>query len=115
HHRRAEAAMTIAAHREPLPFDFGELTIAGDRVVEYREKPVRHPLASSGTYVLSHAAVECIERNESLGAPALFERVNRRGLRVAAYEHDGLWIDVNDRVSVERAEILLASRDGPTQ
>lgn len=112
HHRGRRAAMTIAAHREQLSFDFGELELEDGKVVEYREKPVRYPLTSSGTYVLGQNAVACIEPDEAIGVPVLFERLHRRGFDVAAYEHDGLWIDVNDHTSLERAELLLGAYGG---
>ena len=38
-HRRSGAAMTLAVHDEPFPMPFGEITLVGDRVVTYREKP----------------------------------------------------------------------------
>lgn len=37
-HRTTAVDLTIAAHREPLRLDFGELVVEGEKFLEYREK-----------------------------------------------------------------------------
>lgn len=108
-HRTTAADLTIAAHREPVRLDYGELVTQGDKIVEYREKPLRYPLVSSGTYVLSRRAADCIAPGERLDIVQLFARARDRGYSVNAFVHDALWIDVNDWGAVTRAESMLES------
>lgn len=112
YHRAHEADLTIAAHREEIALDFGELILDGAAVIEYREKPIRRPIVSSGIYVVSHRAADCVRFRERLGIPELFERLKSRGARIVAFEHGGFWIDVNDRDAVERAERALLKLEG---
>lgn len=108
-HRTTAADLTIAAHREPLRLDFGELVMEGDKVLEYREKPVRYPLVSSGTYAMSRRVTDCVGDGESLDIAQLYARARDRGYSVTAFVHDAPWIDVNDWGAVVRAESLLQS------
>ena len=108
-HRAGALDLTIAAHREPLHLDFGELVLEGETVVEYHEKPVRYPTVSSGTYVLSRRAADCVAPGEALDISELFVRLRDRGYAVAAFVHDAPWIDVNDWGAVARAESMLKS------
>ncbi len=109
HHRRFGAALTIASHVERFPVPFGVLDVREGRVEQYAEKPEHRVRVSSGTYVLSHAAIRAIEPGEPLGAPELCERVRALGYTVAAFEHDAAWIDVNDGAALERARALVGS------
>jgi mannose-1-phosphate guanylyltransferase len=107
-HRRLLADLTIAAHRHPLPLDFGELVTGNGRVLEYREKPVRYPLVSSGVYVVSRKAASLIQPAERLGVPEFFARVQANGMDVRAFEHSAAWIDVNDLDALRKAEAMFA-------
>lgn len=106
-HRQQQAAMTIAVHWEPFQMPFGEVVLEGDRVVELREKPIKRYHTSSGTYVLSPQACRLIPAQVQFGAPDLYHLLKGRGLLTAAYTHEAAWIDVNDPVSVIRAEALI--------
>ena len=108
YHRRKRAAMTVAAHRQPLRSDFGELTVRDGRVVQYHEKPVRHVLISSGCYVLSSATCRLIASGGRTDVPTVVNRLLHSGRVVAAFEHECPWIDVNDGRSVADAERLVA-------
>ena len=113
HHVQRRAAMTIASHDESMRLAFGELRVESGDVLEYLEKPVHRYRVSSGTYVLGPDAIALIEADESIGIPALFERVRAHGLRVSEYFHQAPWIDVNDRESVRRADEMVASWSVP--
>jgi len=109
-HVKSLAAMTVAVHRERFSIPFGEVVVEDGFLVDYREKPERRLLISSGTYVLSPAACGLLERNRPTAVPELVRSLNEHGLRVAAYEHDAPWIDVNDATAVDKAETLIAQR-----
>jgi len=106
-HQATRAAMTIATHTEPFPVPFGQVSIRNGRITAYKEKPVLPVLISSGTYVLSSAAVRKIPTGRSVDAPELVHILLRKKQRISAFPHSSPWIDVNDSASVERAEALI--------
>jgi dTDP-glucose pyrophosphorylase len=109
HHRCAEAALTCAVHLESFRIPFGEVEVAGDLLVAYREKPERRVQVSSGLYVLAPAAIDSLNRGERTEVSWLVNRLLTAGQRVAVYPHDAPWIDVNDTDAIARAEILVDS------
>jgi NDP-sugar pyrophosphorylase family protein len=108
HHLASGAALTVASHLEPFAIPFGEVDVAGGRIVAYREKPVRRLQVSSGTYVLSPRACAAIAPDRSTGAPQLIAALIASGDKVAAYKHDAAWTDVNDAHGVAAAESIVA-------
>jgi len=111
-HRRSRAAMTLAVHDEAFPMPFGEITLDGDRVVAYREKPTFRITICSAVTVLGRRARDLIERGENVGLPALANRLLEHGLPIHGFVHDAPWIDVNDLSAAARAEDLLAAHRG---
>jgi len=108
-HLQSGAALTIATHVEPFQIPFGELALADGRVTAYTEKPVLRIRLSSGTYVLGSKARELIPRHRRADLPQLVSMLLDRGDRIAAFEHEAAWIDINDAGAVERAEELVKS------
>jgi NDP-sugar pyrophosphorylase family protein len=98
---------TIAAHAETFTDPYGELTIERDDVVGYAEKPVRRVTVSSGTCVLAQAACAVIPDGVPTAAHQLFARLRERGHTIGAYRHSAPWVDVNDELSLRRAEHML--------
>ncbi len=107
HHARAGAALTLATHREPFTMPFGELTLAGSRVTDYREKPVEFHQVSSAVFVLGPMALERLANRGPAGLSDLTRELIAAGRHVEAYGHDAAWIDVNDAAARSRAEHLV--------
>ena len=106
-HLASGSAMTIASHIETLVFPLGELAIQDGQVMAYHEKPAHRISVSSGTYVLSPAAVAAIAPNERISVPELYDRLRGRSLSIGAYVHECAWIDVNDANALARAHRLF--------
>ena len=109
-HFSSGAALTLASHREPFHIPFGELRVdSAGYVTGYSEKPVHWVRISSGTYVLdAKRACAAIPPEQPLNAAGLFTLLQAHGERIAAYDHDAAWIDVNDAAAIVRAEHLIA-------
>lgn len=107
HHRQTGAALTIASHFEPFRIPFGELVVSEGRITQYLEKPVKPLRVSSGTYVLGPAACGRTHPEGRTDLPQLATELIGAGERVVAYDHDAVWIDVNDSAAVDRAEQLI--------
>jgi NDP-sugar pyrophosphorylase family protein len=108
HHRREHAALTLAVHEIGIPIAYGVIDLDGTQVVGYREKPNLPVHVSSGVAVLGREAVDEAARGPC-GFVDLFHRVSARGLHVAAFPHQALWVDVNEPVGVTLAESMLAA------
>jgi NDP-sugar pyrophosphorylase family protein len=105
-HERGSFGATIATHKEPIQIPLGQLSISGNRVIQYVEKPVYHVQVSSGTCVLSRRACSLIPPRRPTGASDLFALLTENGEPVGAFEHDEPWIDINDAGALARAQIL---------
>ena len=106
-HESTNADMTIATHVESFQIPFGELEISEQRVQRCIEKSIRSIPISSGSYVLGERALDQIAATGRTDAPDLVNRLIKDGAHVSAFEHQDLWIDVNDQVALHRAEELL--------
>lgn len=106
-HRADGAALTLAVHDEPFTIPYGQITLEGSRVVAYREKPSFPVRICSAVSVLGPEAVHAIAPGESIGLPALANRLLQAGAAVRAFHHAAPWIDVNDLAARERAEALV--------
>ena len=106
-HRERGADLTIATHTEYHRLKLGEVVTRDDRVVEYREKPVKEYRISSGIYLLEPSVLRLLVRCEWLGFPDLARRAIDAGLRVLEYFHDEPWLDVNDAADLAQAEEML--------
>jgi NDP-sugar pyrophosphorylase family protein len=106
-HRATAAAMTLAVHDEPFLMPFGEITVDGDRVTDYVEKPTYRICISSAVTVLGPPAVALVEPGEDVGLPVLARRVLDAGMVLSAHHHEADWADVND-LGVERAGRVVA-------
>jgi NDP-sugar pyrophosphorylase family protein len=104
-HERTDAALTLAAHDEPFRLPYGRLTLDGDRVTAYDEKPDVAVTVSSAVVVLGAAALAALDG--PMGLVDLTNALLRNGSRVTAYRHEALWVDVNDVAGVARAESLV--------
>jgi NDP-sugar pyrophosphorylase family protein len=107
HHAESGAALTLAAHDEPLRLPYGRLEIADGRVVGYVEKPTIAVTVCSAIAVLGPAATGVLPGDRPTGLVDLTVELLRRGLPVSAYMHQAPWVDVNDAADVPRAEALL--------
>jgi NDP-sugar pyrophosphorylase family protein len=107
-HREMAYDLTIATHVESVPFPYGVLQIRGGDVLGYDEKPSTSFTISSGTCVVGRRARHLVPAGVRFDARDLFRACSNAGLRVGAYSHTALWIDVNDASATQRASDLLA-------
>ncbi|MFO0982655.1 MAG: sugar phosphate nucleotidyltransferase [Planctomycetota bacterium] len=107
-HRHAHADLTIAVHFESHRLQLGEVVTADDlRVRDYLEKPTKQYRISSGTYLLEPVVHDLVAAGTRVDVPDLVRAAVHRRLNVLVYAHGQEWIDVNDAVSLARAEEML--------
>lgn len=110
YHEKHGFAVTIASHREGFQIPFGRLTLDGNRVRDYAEKPVLSLQVSSGTCVISRRACAAIPPECSTGASELVSLLMAKGEAVGAFTHNEPWIDINDVTALRRARDLVQAR-----
>lgn len=109
HHRDKNAALTIATHTESFQIPFGQVLVKGGKIIAYKEKPLLPVVLSSGSYVLSKKARQIMPRDRTVGPAELVQILLHENRAVESFRHSSPWIDVNDSMSVERAEKLIMS------
>jgi NDP-mannose synthase len=110
-HRASGAALTVAVVTRKVQVEMGVLEIdAGDRIVEYTEKPTLEFAGSAGIYAYSSKARDLIEREKYLDLPDLVRRLIASGNHVGAYRSDAFWLDMGNRDDYERADQEFNSR-----
>jgi NDP-sugar pyrophosphorylase family protein len=107
-HSQRCADLTIATHLEFHRLKLGEVVTNGDgEVIEYREKPVKEFKISSGTYLVSPAALRHCRACVFTPFPEFVEHALRAGCRVIEMHHDAPWIDINDDADLTRAQRMF--------
>lgn len=96
-HRASEAPLTVAAYDRVVKIDFGVLDIGGDdgdRIVEFREKPVEHFSVSMGVYAASRETLRSYPAGQPLGFDELVLDLMAAGTPPRVHRFDGYWLDI---------------------
>ena len=98
-HRAAGSALTIATHTRTISSDYGILHLEGNqgetrRVVRYEEKPEIVSSVSMGVYLLEPRTLDYVPDGAYFDFPDLVNALLAAGEPVAAFPHDGLWLDI---------------------
>lgn len=107
HHRRSDAAATIATHQRKIEISLGVLE-CGDaddptRLTDYLEKPQIDYQASMGVYCFAPDVIRHIERGVRLDFPDLILRLLDVGKTVRAWPSTDYWLDIGRHDDYELA------------
>jgi NDP-sugar pyrophosphorylase family protein len=108
-HRDSGATLTLAVHDEPFRLPFGQVYEAGDRIVNYVEKPEHRFAVCSAVSALSDLALRRLPPDRPTSISELARELIAAGAYVRSFRHASPWIDVNDLAAVARAEALIAA------
>jgi hypothetical protein len=101
----------LASHHEAHRLQLGELVVAGERVVGYREKPEKRFLICSGIGMFRREALRALPADgRPRGLVDLVTAILDRGLTVAHWEHGAFWMDVNSPELLREATRRLSAR-----
>ena len=106
HHRREQAAATLAARHFQVEIPFGVLETQDGLLRALSEKPSAHFLINAGIYVLEPALLDMIPAGRFFAMTSLFERLLADGRPVSVYRIEEDWIDVGRREDLARANGL---------
>jgi glucose-1-phosphate cytidylyltransferase len=104
---------TVTAVRPPARF--GALDLVGDEVLGFQEKPSGdNQWINGGFFVLSPAALEGIEGDETVWEQAPMQRLASAG-ELRAFQHDGFWQPMDTLREKRLLEELWAQGKAPWQ
>jgi NDP-sugar pyrophosphorylase family protein len=107
-HRTSGAVMTVASKLEQIDIDYGVLHL-GDglggarRIDKIDEKPRYSWPVSMGVYAVEPSVQALVESSAKTDFPDLLASLLGSGQTVAAYEHDGYWLDIGRLHHLEEA------------
>jgi NDP-mannose synthase len=93
-HTLSGGPLTVAAASRHSKVDFGVLTISGDKIIGFTEKPSVNYWVSMGVYGMSRKTLEPYPPGLSLGFDQLVLDLLGRGANPATYPFDGFWLDI---------------------
>jgi NDP-sugar pyrophosphorylase family protein len=108
-HRDSGAALTLAVHDEPFRLPFGQVREAGDRIIDYVEKPEHRFAVCSAVSALSDVALRRLSADRPRSISELTRELIAAGAYVRSFRHSAPWIDINDLAAVARAEALIGA------
>jgi glucose-1-phosphate cytidylyltransferase len=110
-HRRHGRLATVTAVRPPARF--GGLTLDGDQVSDFSEKPqTGEGWINGGFFVFEPAVLDYIHDDATVLERDPLERLGREG-QLMAYRHDGFWQPMDTVRDRQLLETLWASGDAP--
>jgi dTDP-glucose pyrophosphorylase len=102
-HSRHNAAATMAVRVHEWQHPFGVVQTNGIDIIGFEEKPVHRSHINAGVYVLEPEALGFLEREVHCDMPTLFERLQAKDKRTAAYPIHEPWLDVGRVDDLNRA------------
>ena len=103
-HRARGSAVTLTSHWEGMRLRLGELTVEGDRVTDYQEKPEKRYLICSGVALFEQVALDCIPDQGMVGLVDAVRAAIHAGLPVGHWTHGAAWMDVNSHEALREAD-----------
>jgi NDP-sugar pyrophosphorylase family protein len=102
-HVAADAPLTVATYRRQVRIDFGVLSTAAGRVVEFTEKPTFDYRVSMGVYGVSKKTLKRYPAGQPLGFDDLVLDLLAREEPPAEFGFDGFWLDIGRPDDYDRA------------
>lgn len=93
-HALAGGPLTVATAARHSKVDFGVLTVSGDKIVGFTEKPSMTYRVSMGVYGMSRKTLEPYPPGLAFGFDQLVLDLLRAGNHPVTYPFDGFWLDI---------------------
>ncbi|MFG1677841.1 sugar phosphate nucleotidyltransferase [Micromonospora sp. NPDC049282] len=93
-HMASGAPVTVATFRRTVKIDFGVLSAADGRIVDFAEKPTLDYQVSMGVYGLSAKTIASYPVGQPFGFDQLMLDLIRQGDHPADYPFEGHWLDI---------------------
>jgi NDP-mannose synthase len=111
HHKKHQAALTIAMHQKDVKIDLGVLeTNERGELISYKEKPLYSFEVSMGIYVYEPRVLHYMPKGEYLDFPDLVKLLLRQGEKIVGFPSQDYWLDIGRREDYELAQLEYNSR-----
>ena len=111
-HAESGAPLTVATYRRQVRIDFGVLSTAGGKVVEFTEKPTIDYRVSMGVYGVSKPTLKRYPAGHPLGFDDLVLDLLDREEPPEEFGCDGFWLDIGRPDDYDRANAEFPSLRG---
>lgn len=103
-HKEHQAVATMAVREYDLQVPYGVVKVDGVQITAIEEKPVHRFFVNGGIYVLEGDALDAIPPNTFFDMPSLFQDIESKGRKAAAYPLREYWLDIGRLEEYERAQ-----------
>lgn len=105
-HRQQEAVVTVATVIRSAKLDFGVIEESHGRITDFHEKPSISHVVSTGVYCMEPEVIRYVPAKVAFGFDDLMLCLIDRQVRVAAFRHDGMWLDIGRVDDFKKAQEL---------
>lgn len=98
------ASATMAVREYDFQVPYGVVRMDGDRIESLDEKPVHKFFVNAGIYILSPEAMSCIQIDQHLDMPNLFDQITKNGAVASAFPLREYWLDIGRLDEYEKAQ-----------
>lgn len=104
-HKEHGGMLTVATVVKPLPTNLGIMDLDGNRIIDFKEKPILKHIVSMGIYCMEPDVLDFIPRGVAFGFDDLMHSLLDQDIPVYSFKHEGLWMDIG------RPEDYTAAQD----
>jgi dTDP-glucose pyrophosphorylase len=94
YHRHHDAMATMAVRSFEWQHPFGIVQTDGISICGFEEKPILRSHVNAGIYVMSPAALDCLEPGQPCDMPTLFNRLRAAGRQTIVFPIHEPWMDI---------------------
>lgn len=109
-HCSAGADITVATYARQVTIDFGVLTVSGQQVLDFTEKPTIDYAVSMGIYGFARHLLDGYAPGTAMGFDTLILDRLRAGRPPRRFEFSGYWLDIGRPDDYDRAQSEFAIR-----
>lgn len=103
-HKSHNGMLTIGVTKKRVKVDLGTLTISGDKVTSFVEKPTLSYDVSMGIYCMEPDIIDLIPQGVPFGFDDLMHSLLGRNIPVHVFRHEGLWMDIGRPEDFKKAQ-----------
>ena len=103
-HKSHNGMLTIGVTKKRVKVDLGTLSISGDTVTSFVEKPTLCYDVSMGIYCMEPDIIDLIPQGVPFGFDDLMHSLLGRNIPVHVFKHEGLWMDIGRPEDFKKAQ-----------
>ncbi|CAN2170718.1 GCD1 Nucleoside-diphosphate-sugar pyrophosphorylase involved in lipopolysaccharide biosynthesis/translation initiation factor 2B, gamma/epsilon subunits (eIF-2Bgamma/eIF-2Bepsilon) [Candidatus Nanopelagicaceae bacterium] len=108
-HITNQARATMAIRQYELQNPYGVVTISGDSISGYVEKPISKSFINAGVYVVDPVCLSELEYGAYCDMPTLFSILREKKHRVIAFPIHEPWLDIGRPVDLQDANMKIVN------